>query len=417
MARTSQTLALFLSLLFVISQFCSSDGAGIAIYWGQNGNEGTLTDTCNSGNYQYVILSFLTTFGNGQTPVLNLAGHCNPSGNGCQSLSGEIKTCQNSGIKVLLSLGGASGSYSLSSTDDANSVATYLWNNYLGGQSDSRPLGDAVLDGIDLDIESGSAANYDQLARQLKGFGSQVLLSAAPQCPYPDQYLNTAITTGLFDYVWVQFYNNPGCQYSSGSATNLLNAWNNQWTTISASKVFLGLPASDQAAGSGFIPSDVLNSQILPQIKGNAKYGGKLRRLKKKYRTVVSKLSSGKDFSFKSPHDQATYEISRKIWTDIGAVGRSGGGSNVVAADDNGLDDDDNGNHHFATNMNLCNIEVKTEDFEKKSFMTTPSVSKARPRKRARSKFEVPIDDKGSADSATRTNNLILEERVLNHSG
>ncbi|KAM7273939.1 hypothetical protein ACFE04_028603 [Oxalis oulophora] len=101
----------------------------------------------------------------------------------------------------------------------------------------------------------------------------------------------------------------------------------------------------------------------------------KLRRLKKKYRTVVSKLTSGKDFSFKSPHDQATYEISRKIWTDIGAVGRSGGGggSNVVAADDNGLDDDDNGNHHFATNMNLCNIEVKTEDFEKKSFMTTPS--------------------------------------------
>ncbi|KAM7278334.1 hypothetical protein ACFE04_005468 [Oxalis oulophora] len=123
----------------------------------------------------------------------------------------------------------------------------------------------------------------------------------------------------------------------------------------------------------------------------------KLRRLKKKYRTVVSKLSSGKDFSFKSPHDQATYEISRKIWTDIGAVGRSGGGggggSNVVAADDNGLDDDDNGNHHFATNMNLCNIEVKTEDFEKKSFMTTPSASKARPRKRARSKLEEDMEE------------------------
>ncbi|XP_010674885.2 probable transcription factor At5g28040 isoform X1 [Beta vulgaris subsp. vulgaris] len=43
----------------------------------------------------------------------------------------------------------------------------------------------------------------------------------------------------------------------------------------------------------------------------------KLRRLKKKYRNVLSKMSSGKDFVFKSPHDQATFEISRKIWTNL----------------------------------------------------------------------------------------------------
>jgi chitinase len=47
---------------------------------------------------------------------------------------------------VLLSLG---GSYGLSSTDEANSVANYLWDNFLGGSSSSRPLGDAVLDGIE----------------------------------------------------------------------------------------------------------------------------------------------------------------------------------------------------------------------------------------------------------------------------
>ncbi|CAN6467064.1 unnamed protein product [Victoria cruziana] len=40
----------------------------------------------------------------------------------------------------------------------------------------------------------------------------------------------------------------------------------------------------------------------------------KLRRLKKKYRNVVRKLSSGKDFAFKSAHDQLTFEISKKIW-------------------------------------------------------------------------------------------------------
>lgn len=40
----------------------------------------------------------------------------------------------------------------------------------------------------------------------------------------------------------------------------------------------------------------------------------KLRRLKKKYRNVVGKISSGKEFSFKSPHDRATFEISSRIW-------------------------------------------------------------------------------------------------------
>ncbi|XP_042521253.1 probable transcription factor At5g28040 [Macadamia integrifolia] len=46
----------------------------------------------------------------------------------------------------------------------------------------------------------------------------------------------------------------------------------------------------------------------------------KLRRLKKKYRNVLSRFSSGKEFSFKSPHDQATFEISRKIWSVTGGT-------------------------------------------------------------------------------------------------
>ncbi|XP_020597486.1 probable transcription factor At3g04930 [Phalaenopsis equestris] len=41
----------------------------------------------------------------------------------------------------------------------------------------------------------------------------------------------------------------------------------------------------------------------------------KLRRLKKKYRNVVNRMVSGKDFVFKSAHEQATFEIARKIWS------------------------------------------------------------------------------------------------------
>lgn len=43
----------------------------------------------------------------------------------------------------------------------------------------------------------------------------------------------------------------------------------------------------------------------------------KLRRLKKKYRNAMARVNSGKDLSFKTPHEQATFQISKKIWCDI----------------------------------------------------------------------------------------------------
>ncbi|XP_010915157.1 acidic endochitinase [Elaeis guineensis] len=264
--------------LFVFALFDSSYAGGIAIYWGQNGNEGSLADTCATGRYKFVNVAFLSTFGNGQNPTINLAGHCDPTSNGCAFLSSQIQACQGQGLKVMLSIGGGAGSYSLASSDDAKQVADYLWNNFLGGQSPSRPLGDAVLDGIDFDIEGGTTQHWDELANYLSGYsaqGKKVYLTAAPQCPYPDAWMGGALNTGRFDYVWVQFYNNPPCQYSSGDASNLKSAWN-QWTSsLSKAQIFLGLPAAPQAAPSGgFIPVGDLKSQVLPAIKGSSNYGG-----------------------------------------------------------------------------------------------------------------------------------------------
>ncbi|KAL2251121.1 acidic endochitinase-like [Sesamum indicum] len=255
--------------------FSLAQAGKISIYWGQNGNEGTLAETCATGNYDFVNLAFLATFGNGQTPMINLAGHCDPTVNGCTGLSSDINSCQAKGVKVMLSIGGAAGSYYLASTQDARQVATYLWDNFLGGKSSSRPLGNAVLDGIDFDIEGGTDQHWDDLARFLSAYskrGKKVYLSAAPQCPFPDAWIGGALETGLFDYVWVQFYNNPPCQYSSGM-TNLEQAWK-QWGSIKAREIFLGLPAAQAAAGSGFIPAHVLTSEVLPAIKGSSKYGG-----------------------------------------------------------------------------------------------------------------------------------------------
>jgi len=138
---------------------------GIAIYWGQNDGEASLSETCASSNYKFVIIAFVYKFGKGQTPELDLASHCDPSSGGCKGLSEDINLCQRRGIKVLLSIGGAVGSYGLTSEGDARDVAAYLWNSYLGGTSSFRPLGDAVLDGIDFDIELGGAKYWDSLAR------------------------------------------------------------------------------------------------------------------------------------------------------------------------------------------------------------------------------------------------------------
>ncbi|KAJ8491882.1 hypothetical protein OPV22_013603 [Ensete ventricosum] len=201
----SHNLSSLLVALLVFIFAASSHAGSIAVYWGQNGNEGGHADNCNTRIYSYVMLSFLTTFGNGQTLVLNLAGHYDPPSDTCTSLSSDIGACQSQGIKVLLSLGGSSGNYSMSSSDDDVSVAIYLWDNYLGGSSSSRSLGNVVLDDIDFDIEQGGPDHYDELVKQLSNLGNQttkVYLSAAPQCPYPDQYVGNALQTGLFDYVW-----------------------------------------------------------------------------------------------------------------------------------------------------------------------------------------------------------------------
>ncbi|KAK9672550.1 hypothetical protein RND81_12G107700 [Saponaria officinalis] len=181
-------LLIFTSLLISLCQ-----GAGIATYWGQNTGEGTLATACATGNYQYINIAFLSVFGNGQTPQLNLAGHCSPSIVGiCSSIRNDIAACQ------------------------------------------SR---------------------------------KKVYLSAAPQCPFPDMHLSNAIDTGVFDFVWVQFYNNPkaACQYN-GDTTQLLNSWT-KWSSVNAGQVFLGIPAAPNAASNGYIPPDVLISQVLPTIK------------------------------------------------------------------------------------------------------------------------------------------------------
>ena len=59
----------------------------------------------------------------------------------------DIKDCQNKGKVVTISLGGATGDVGFANSSQAKGFADTIWNQFLGGTSDIRPFGDAVLDG------------------------------------------------------------------------------------------------------------------------------------------------------------------------------------------------------------------------------------------------------------------------------
>ncbi|CAL0320491.1 unnamed protein product [Lupinus luteus] len=281
MSSKTQILIFLLSLFTFSSIIDPSLGStgGIAIYWGQNNGDGSLTETCDSNKYEIVLLAFLVQFGGGREVKWNFAGHCG-DWNPCTQLEPEIKHCQAKGVKVLLSLGGAPSDppkYGLSSAQDAKNVAKYLNDNFLSGQY--GPLGSVTLDGIDFDIEV-TDLYWDDLARELDIFRQSryFYLSAAPQCPTEPYiyYLQKAIQTGLFDYIFIQFYNNGQCEYSTSAGTSLLlQSWD-KWASLvkSNNSIFLGLPANVTAAGTGYIAPETVISDVLPHIKQTPNYGG-----------------------------------------------------------------------------------------------------------------------------------------------
>ncbi|KAK4282869.1 hypothetical protein QN277_014195 [Acacia crassicarpa] len=117
----------------------------------------------------------------------------------------------------------------------------------------------------------------------------------------------------------------------------------------------------------------------------------KLRRLKKKYRNLLNKISAGKELSFKSPHDQATFEISRKIWSNLGSTG--------AAAEDTALDDDEispnpNPNPNFSHSQPKNEVIIGTPA-EKR----TPSS-----RKRSRSRSRITADEKRDLNDGLASN-------------
>ncbi|KAI1620243.1 chitinase [Exophiala viscosa] len=221
-----------------------------------------LTQICNDPSIDIIILAFVTElFANGGWPALNLGSNCWAASAAQQAagatglldcvgdgFNSQITTCQSQGKKVLLSLGGSTGNLAIPSDEMALEAANTLWSLFLGGSNAStspiRPFGSVVLDGIDLDNESPS--NEPHLAILMSTLRSllatdtskQYYLTAAPQCPQPDQSIPVPELLPYIDFFGVQFYNNPSCQVNAGQGfLSSVQSWSQALQNTSTSKL------------------------------------------------------------------------------------------------------------------------------------------------------------------------------------
>ncbi|EKM83456.1 hypothetical protein AGABI1DRAFT_103656 [Agaricus bisporus var. burnettii JB137-S8] len=270
--------------------FANNRSDNLAVYWGQDaaGHQRELSFYCQDDTIDIIPLAFLYVFfGEGGKPVINLANICSPGGKefansdlvDCSFMASDIKQCQAKGKKITLSLGGATAKVGFKSKSQAEDFAKDVWDMFLGGRSNTRPFGQATLDGIDLDIENGSSSYYSDFVNKIrslsKGLKKRYYITAAPQCPFPDAKVGDALNKADFDAVYVQFYNNY-CEASSPSAFNF-DTWDEWAKTKSPNpdvKVYIGAPAGPKAASSGYVDANALIKVAKDARKKYSSFGG-----------------------------------------------------------------------------------------------------------------------------------------------
>ncbi|TVY28767.1 Class III chitinase [Lachnellula hyalina] len=252
--------------------FSSSSSSNLAVYWGQNSyGQGTGTLAQQRLSYYCATLIFI--------PVLNKSRE-------------DIATCQSTyGKTILLSVGGSTYTEGgFTSEDAAVAAASNLWDIFGPPTSSSvtRPFGTSVIDGFDFDFES-TVQNMVPFANQLRSLmtasssstGKQYILTAAPQCPYPDAADGSMLAGAVsFDAIFIQFYNNYcGVQsYTVGSSTqNNFNfdTWDNWAKTVSLNpdvKLLLGIPGNT-GAGAGYETGTTL-AAVIAYSKSFSSFGG-----------------------------------------------------------------------------------------------------------------------------------------------
>ncbi|KAH7157435.1 glycoside hydrolase superfamily [Dactylonectria estremocensis] len=289
---------------------CVAPSGGLNGYWGQYGSD-PMKSYCDSG-VEFITLSFVNSAPEHEAsgwPGTNFAGHCpgdvymygednqlkSNLWKNCYLIQEGIPYCQSLGVKVLISIGGdyneQTSNYAVSTEEKGRDFADILYSIF-GPKQDSwtgpRPFdsdlyGTQSVDGFDFDIEKDlDMAPYIAMIDQLRIHDPNLIITAAPQCPTSSQYfyMEELIQTSPLDALFVQFYNNQYCDLieDEGLAGDGFNY--QTWEDILAdsnesksAKIYVGLPASASAAGTGYVGPDVI-AEVIDDLKDRPSFGG-----------------------------------------------------------------------------------------------------------------------------------------------
>lgn len=146
-------------------------------------------------------------------------------------------------------------------------------NLYLGGtdSEDIRPFGtDVILDGLDLDNESGNGSFYKEFVTEMRSkmdsdSSRKYLMSAEPMCGVvddPESSIPDSVLS-MLDFVNVQFYNNRDQGIGGKDFEANIKAWAEKFADASPSpKLYLGIPGGEDAAGSNVQSADEIKKTI-----------------------------------------------------------------------------------------------------------------------------------------------------------
>ena len=139
----------------------------MAVYYGQSPatSQVTLSKLCADPSVNIVILAFLSEFFSaGGLPTMDFGPACGGQSSqmqakgatgllACGQMATDIATCQTSGKKVLLSLGGATAQTAFTGDAQATTFASTLWDLFGAGtgmDAGLRPFGQTKIDGFDV---------------------------------------------------------------------------------------------------------------------------------------------------------------------------------------------------------------------------------------------------------------------------
>jgi chitinase len=189
---------------------------------------------------------------------------CIPGGYTAAQFTNDIATAHSRGQKVIISVGGANGTISVTDSISASNFATSV----------HQLIATYGFDGVDIDLENGVNPSVMASAlQQLASMNPGVIITMAPQTtdvqsPSSD-YLALALNiSSILTIMNTQYYNSGsmnGCDgnvYAEGGV-NFFTALAciQLKTSLNPDQIGLGAPASSSAAGSGVVaPSIVVDA-------------------------------------------------------------------------------------------------------------------------------------------------------------